>query len=393
MNELITPAEYSDICPFPNSMFHSKMETLVKEPGFKHAVTWVMPDVDFDSFCGGLLTLTNTDDFQKKVMYPFLEMLAKKTTEGISDNGTNNIDSQRPYTMITNHRDIVLDASFLNLSLLRHKLPTTEIAIGNNLLIYEWIETLVRLNKSIIVKRDVGMRYALEAAEQLSGYIHFAITKKKDSVWIAQRQGRAKDSSDGTQESLIKMFAIAGGKDFIDNIIELNLMPVTISYEYDPNDYLKAREFLLKKKFSDFKKTQRDDLFSMETGLLNNKGRVHFEFTPCIDNQFEALRSLSKPEQLDQICKLIDTRIHQGYRIYPCNYIAFDRRFKTDRFKNEYTATDIEKFEKYIATQLAKVNKEVDFTITEEDYDYMLEMMLVMYSNPLYNKLSATGTL
>lgn len=393
MNEIVTPNEYSDICPFSDSEFHEKMEELVKEPGFKHAVTWVMPDIDFEAFCQGLLAIDNKRDFQVNIMYPFLEMLAKKTTNGISDTGIENIDINKSYTMITNHRDIVLDASFMNLSLLRRNYKTTEVAIGNNLLIYPWIEDLVRLNKSIVVKRDVGMRQALEAAEQLSGYIHFALTQKHESVWIAQRQGRAKDSSDGTQESLIKMLGIAGGKDYIDNIMEVNLLPVAISYEFDPNDYLKAREFLLKKKFPDFKKTQRDDLFSMETGLLQNKGRVHFSFTPCINDQLEELRGLEKTEQVERICKIIDSNIHCHYRIYPCNYIAYDRRFKTDRFKNEYTEADIESFTAYLNGQLEKVKKEVDFEITADDREYMLEMMLVMYSNPLCNKLKATDSL
>lgn len=393
MNEIVTPNEYSDICPFSDSEFHEKMEELVKEPGFKHAVTWVLPDIDFEAFCQGLLAIDNKRDFQANIMYPFLEMLAKKTTNGISDTGIENIDINKSYTMITNHRDIVLDASFMNLSLLRRNYKTTEVAIGNNLLIYPWIEDLVRLNKSIVVKRDVGMRQALEAAEQLSGYIHFALTQKHESVWIAQRQGRAKDSSDGTQESLIKMLGIAGGKDYIDNIMEVNLLPVAISYEFDPNDYLKAREFLLKKKFPDFKKTQRDDLFSMETGLLQNKGRVHFSFTPCINDQLEELRGLEKTEQVERICKIIDSNIHCHYRIYPCNYIAYDRRFKTDRFKNEYTEADIESFTTYLNGQLEKVKKEVVFEITADDREYMLEMMLVMYSNPLCNKLKATDSL
>lgn len=393
MNEIVTPNEYSDICPFSDSEFHEKMEELVKEPGFKHAVTWVLPDIDFEAFCQGLLAIDNKRDFQVNIMYPFLEMLAKKTTNGISDTGIENIDINKSYTMITNHRDIVLDASFMNLSLLRRNYKTTEVAIGNNLLIYPWIEDLVRLNKSIVVKRDVGMRQALEAAEQLSGYIHFALTQKHESVWIAQRQGRAKDSSDGTQESLIKMLGIAGGKDYLDNILEASLLPVAISYEFDPNDYLKAREFLLKKKFPDFKKTQRDDLFSMETGLLQNKGRVHFSFTPCINDQLEELRGLEKTEQVERICKIIDSNIHCHYRIYPCNYIAYDRRFKTDRFKNEYTEADIESFTTYLNGQLEKVKKEVDFEITADDREYMLEMMLVMYSNPLCNKLKATDSL
>ena len=391
MKEIATPEEYRDISPFSDEEFHSKMEQMVVEPGFKHAVTWVMPDIDFDAFCNQLLQVKTKEEFQLNIIHPFLEMLAKMTTNGISDEGTENIDKDKKSVIITNHRDIVLDASFLNICLIRKKIQTTEIAIGNNLLIYEWIEDLVRLNKSVIVKRDTGMRHALEAAIQLSGYIHFAITQKGESIWIAQRQGRAKDSSDETQESLIKMLAIAGGKSTLENLLELNIMPVTISYEYDPNDYLKAREFLLKAKNPDFKKTQRDDLFSMETGLLQNKGRVHYAFSESINKEIEKLTDLCKQDLLLEVCRIIDNHIHRNYRIYPCNYIAYDERFGGDRFKNEYTAEDIETFHKYIDNQLQKVIKEMDFELSDDDFKFMRQKMMVMYSNPLINKLKALG--
>lgn len=393
MNEINTPQEFHDICPFSDSEFHQKMAELVTEEGFKHAVTWVMPDIDYDTFCQSLLKIKTKQDFQINVMYSFLEMLAAKTTKGISCEGSEKVDHDKAYTMITNHRDIVLDASFLNLSLIKNHCKTTEVAIGSNLLIYDWIEKLVRLNKSVIVKRGVGMRHALEVAEQLSGYIHFAVTQKNESVWIAQRQGRAKDSSDATQESLIKMLAIKGGKNFLENILELNIMPVAISYEFDPNDYLKAREFLLKEKNPDFQKTQHDDLYSMEIGLLEQKGRVHFTFTDCINPQLESLRDLDKNAQLAAVCQIIDSHIHSGYRIYPCNYIAYDLRFKTERFNREYTKDDVERFNAYIDNQLAKVPKELDFIPSKEDNEYMRDMILIMYSNPLINKLQATNSL
>lgn len=393
MNEIATPQEFSDICPFSDAQFKEKMKELVAEDGFKHAVTWVMPDIDFEGFCKMLLSIETKKDFQENVMFDFLKLLAAKTTEGISYDNIEKVDKNKSYTMITNHRDIVLDASFLNLALLYNHYPTTEVAIGSNLLIYKWIEDLVRINKSVIVKRDLNIRQALGAADQLSGYIHFAITQKQESVWIAQRQGRAKDSSDTTQESLIKMLAIRGGKSTLDNLLELNLMPVAISYELDPNDYLKAREFLLKAKNPDFKKTKRDDLFSMETGLLQNKGRVHFSFTDCINTEIEKLRGLDKQDILLKVCEIIDQQIHANYRIYPGNYIAFDQRFSTNRFNGEYTKEDVDKFENYLSGQLAKVQKEVDFQLSDDDYAFMRDKILVMYSNPLVNKLKALGEL
>lgn len=393
MNEIVTPKEFGDICPFSDAEFQSKMKELVAEDGFKHAVTWVMPDIDYEGFCAQLLSIKTKKDFQEQVMFDFLKLLAAKTTAGISYDNIEKVDQSKAYTMITNHRDIVLDASFLNLALLFNDYRTTEVAIGSNLLIYKWIEDLVRINKSVIVKRDLSIREALGAAEQLSGYFHFAVTQKHESIWIAQRQGRAKDSSDGTQESLIKMLALKGGKSTVENLMELNLMPVAISYELDPNDYLKAREFLLKDKDPNFKKTQRDDLFSMETGLLQNKGRVHFSFTDCINPQLEKLLGLDKQSALAEVCKIIDTQIHSNYRIYPGNYIAFNQRFGTDRFSNMYSKEELETFEAYLNGQLAKVQKEVDFELSEDDYRFMRDKILVMYSNPLVNKLKAKGEL
>ncbi len=390
MNEILTPIEYSDICPFSDAEFQSRMSELVKEEGFKHAITWVMPDIDYPQFCNMLCSITNKKDFQEQVMFSFLEMLAAKTTDGLSCSNAEKVNYEKSYTMITNHRDIVLDASFLNLTLLKNKCRTTEVAIGDNLLIYQWIEGLVRLNKSVIVKRNLSIRQALEAAEQLSGYIHFALTQKNESVWIAQRQGRAKDSSDATQESLIKMLSLKGGKSTLDNLLELNIMPVAISYELDPNDYLKAREFLLKSKNPDFKKSQRDDLFSMETGILQNKGRVHFTFTDCINDEIESLRPLDKIDQLNGVCAIIDKHIHSNYRIYPCNYIAYGQRFGTDRFNGMYSKEEADRFNNYLSTQLAKVQKEVDFTLSDEDYAFMRSKVIEMYSNPLINKLNAT---
>ena len=276
------PKEFDDIRPFYDSEFHDKMKVLVTEPGFEHAVRYVLRDINYELFCQELLTIDNKKDFQLLVMRSFLEGLTQKTTKGLTGNNLDVLDKAKSYTFMSNHRDIVLDASLLNLLLIRNGIETSEIAIGNNLLIYDWISDLVRLNKSFIVKRDVGVRQMLDAARQLSGYIHFAITKKNESVWIAQREGRSKDSDDRTQESLIKMLGISGEGDLINNLKEINIVPVSISYEYDPCDYLKAHEFLLKRDNPDFKKSQRDDLHSMEIGLLGFKGRVHFQISPFI---------------------------------------------------------------------------------------------------------------
>ena len=380
---------FNDICPYPDSMFHEKMEHLVKEPGFEHAVKWVLPQIDFQEFCKELLQVQDKETFQRKIMWPFLEMLAAKTTSGVTMDGVENIDCSKAYTFITNHRDIVLDTSFLNLCFLRAGLPTTEVAIGSNLLIYEWISDLVRLNKSFIVKRNLPRAKALEAASELSAYIHYAVSDRRQSVWIAEREGRSKDSSDLAQDSLIKMLGLAGEHDFHDNLMEINLMPVSISYEYDPNDYLKAREFLLKRRNPDFEKSQLDDLFSMETGLLQPKGRVHYTVGNTLTDELKELpNDLDKTSIARDVCQLIDCQIHSGFKIFPINYIAYDKLHDTDEFACHYNADDVVGFERYIDEQLAKVEDVPD--LTADDMAYMQKMMLTMYANPLKNKMSAS---
>lgn len=382
------PEEFKDIAPYDDAQYRDKIAALVREPGFEHAVRYVLPDVDYPAFTENLLKVTNQHEFQYNVMGPFLELLVKTTTSGLSCDGLENYEPDRTYTFITNHRDIVLDASFLNLCFIRRKLPITQIAIGNNLLIYEWIADLVKLNRSFIVKRDVRMVEALEAARHLSAYIHYVVQRRHESVWIAQREGRAKDSSDLTQESLVKMLGLAPGENVKENILGASLLPVAISYEFDPNDYLKAREFLLRRRDPHFKKSQRDDLFSMETGLLKFKGRVHIRLGRCINPALEAFPEEGRLEVVRKACQLIDTEIHSGYELFPGNYVAYDHVVEPGRFADRYTAQDARTFEDYINCQLDKV----DITdVTDEERDFMREMMYTMYSNPVKNQLAARG--
>ena len=377
--------DFSDIAPYDDSVFHQKMEELVKEPGFLHAVNYTMPKEDVPMLIEELLRIDNKYDFQRQVMFPFLEMLVKKTTSGITMGGIKYLNPSLNYTFITNHRDIVLDASFLNLAFLRKGIPASEMAIGNNLLIYPWIEDLVRLNKSFIVKRNTSFREGLLAAKHLSAYIHFTILDKHESIWIAQREGRAKDSSDHTQESLVKMLALGGEGAFMDRLKEINLMPVAISYEYDPNDYLKAKEFLLRRRDPDFKKSQRDDLFSMETGLLQFKGKVHFQLTPRINARIDQIGDFRDVNTAAKyVCLLIDQAIHRSYEIFVINYVAYDMLNGGNRFARKYTDAERDAVENYMNSQLDKIDLP---DITTEEREYLRTMMLTMYANPLKNKL------
>lgn len=381
--------EYKDIAPYDDEQFAEKMEMLVNDPGFENAIQYVLPGSDFRQLADTLRKITNKEDFQKQVMLSILKRLEDGTTDGVTDSGLENIDLTQPRLFISNHRDIVLDASFLGLVMIRHGLPAQEVALGDNLLIYDWIENLVRLNKGIIVKRNLRLTKALEAAKQLCGYIHYCISDKKESVWIAQREGRAKDSNDVTQESVLKMLALNGQSENIaSRLMELHITPVAISYEFDPNDYLKATEFLARRRDPEFKKSQRDDLRSMETGLLKKKGRVHFAVCKEINSGLEPLvESADKVEIIRHACALIDKEIHSNYKIYPVNYYAHDKVDGTSVFADKYTPEQAQAYEAYFDSQLDKVSLE---DVTPEEREFMREAMLKMYANPLHNQILTT---
>ena len=224
------PVEYQDICPIPDKHFQTAMTILVQEPGFQKIVAMALPNYKYSEFKHVLLSINTKHEFQVKVMKPFIEGLMAKTATTLTTSGTENLDKEVPYTFVTNHRDIVLDSAQLSYLLIKGGRDACEIAIGNNLLIYDWITKLVRMNKSFIVKRNLGRIQTLTAAVQLSGYMHFAVQEKRASLWIAQREGRCKDSNDRTQESLIKMLAYGNrDKSFLDSLKELNIAPISIS--------------------------------------------------------------------------------------------------------------------------------------------------------------------
>lgn len=317
-------------------------------------------------------------DFQKRFMKPIVNYIIRKHTDGCTFGHALLPEGKRDerFTFVSNHRDIVLDSAFLDVLLINAGYQTTvEIGIGDNLLIYPWIKRLVRMNKAFTVRRGLTAHEMLRSSMLMSQYIHYAVTQKRENIWIAQREGRAKDSDDRTQESVLKMLAMGG------ELRELNIVPLTISYEYDPCDYLKAKEFQLKRDNPSFKKSRQDDLDNMKTGIFGYKGRVHYHCGTPINQWIGELDGLPRNEYFQQLSQRIDQEIHAGYRLYPCNYIALDRLEGTNAFAEQYTPKDVERFEKYLAGQLAKIS------IPDKDEIFLRERMLTMYANPVRNYL------
>ncbi|GAK35004.1 hypothetical protein JCM15093_77 [Bacteroides graminisolvens DSM 19988 = JCM 15093] len=244
---------------------------------------------------------------------------------------------------------------------------------------------VVRINKSFIVQRALTMRQMLEASALMSNYMHYTIRDKKQSIWIAQREGRAKDSNDRTQDSVLKMLAMGGEGSVLERLAEMNIAPLSLSYEYDPCDYLKAQEFQLKRDVEGYKKSTQDDLLNMKTGLFGFKGRVHFQVAELINDDLLKLdASLPKTELFACVSALIDRKIHANYRLYPGNYVACDLLDGTTTFAGNYSAEEKQTFEDYIAGQLDKIS------IPNKDVEFLREKLLVMYANPVINYLAAS---
>lgn len=375
---------FDDIRPLNNDEVKDAIEALVTNEDFERAFRYIKPDVNWKEFSETMRSFKTKEDFKSKLAYEAVMMVANQTTFSLTISGRSRLPKdKKPCTFISNHRDIVLDASFLNVMLYDVGYGMTQVAIGDNLMIRPWIETLVRLNNSFIVKRGVSVRQMLDVSRTLSAYIRHTINETKESIWIAQREGRAKDSNDRTQGSVLKMLNMSGDKDIVSNIMDLNIFPVAISYEYDPCDFLKAKEFQMKRDDPNYVKSQRDDLLSMETGILNNKGRVHFTLTQPINDQLAALdKDMEKNELIAAIANIIDKEIYKHYRFYPCNYVAYDMLTGTKRFSSNYGLRDKKHFEEYLQGQLDKI------VLPNKDEAFLRTKILEMYTNPLKNHLA-----
>ncbi|MBP3849284.1 MAG: acyltransferase [Prevotella sp.] len=390
--------EFDEIRPYESGEMKQAFEDLLNDRQFSLMLKGFAPWLP-KGLRNGLLRLAFTGvktplDFQKRFMKPVVRYIIRKHTDGctfddaaLKGNHTANLSPltshlDNRYTFLSNHRDIVLDSAFLDVMLVDNDYPTTvEIGIGDNLLIYPWIKRLVRMNKAFTVRRGLTAHEMMRSSQLMSSYIHYAVTQKHENIWIAQREGRAKDSSDHTQDSVLKMLAMGGEGNPADKLRDLNIVPLTISYEFDPCDYLKAQEFQQKRDNPSFKKSKQDDLDNMRTGILGYKGRVHYQCAQPIDAWIDELANLPKNEFFSELSQRIDRELHRNYRLYPCNYIAYDL-LEHSKQEGKYTEEDIARFEQYLQGQLAKIN------IPNKDESFLRERMLTMYANPVRNYLA-----
>ena len=378
------PQEFDTIRPWEPEDLPEVFDRLLANDQFKQVLAYLYPQVPLEMIAQKLKACKTNLDFQLAFAYDFVHGILKKAATGC-EMDCSSLDNTRNYTFISNHRDIVLDSAILDVMLIENKFKTTcEIAIGDNLLSLPWVKDLVRVNKAFIVERALSMRQMLMSSKRLSDYMHFAIKEKNENIWIAQREGRAKDSNDRTQKSILQMMSMGGEGSIIERLKQLHLVPLSISYEYDPCDFLKAKEFQQKRDYAEWKKGPTDDLVSMQTGIFGYKGHVHYHAAPCLDEYLDSLDpDMPKQDIYNKVAAYIDQQIHRNYRLYPGNYVALDMLEETEAYTDQYTAEDKAKFEKYIQGQLAKID------LSNKDEAYLKERLLTMYANPVRNNLAA----
>ena len=376
------PEQFDPIRPFEPDELPDVFDRLLQNEQFSSVLAYFYPNVPKEALAAKMHACKDNLDFQKTFCYGFLVQLLARLSKGC-DIDIASLDTDSRYTFISNHRDIVLDSALLDKLLIDAGFNTTcEIAIGDNLLKLPWVKDLVRVNKSFIVERALSMREMLMASKRLSEYMHFVIAEKNDNIWIAQREGRAKDSNDRTQEAILKMMVMGGDGSIIDRLKQLHLVPLAISYEYDPCDYLKAAELQARRDNPSWQKGPMDDVTSMQTGIMGYKGYIHYQCADCIDSYLDTIPAdTPKTELFRLIADHIDRQIFAGYRLYPNNYVALDLLHGDSAHADHYTAEDKAQFEAYLKGQLDKIEME------GKDDAYLREQMLKMYANPAINQM------
>jgi hypothetical protein len=339
----------------------------------------VFPSESPDFLKNTLKQIKTVEQFQVLVMQRFVRWVLENTVGNFTYDGVENIDKDRKFLTLSNHRDIILDPAITQLVLHINGIPMTEIAVGDNLISNEAVEWMIRSNRMIKVVRGVSARELYLSSQLLSRYIRLNITDQRSSIWLAQRQGRTKDGFDRTEQGLLKMLDMSGGEDFQKNFEELNIIPMSISYEYEPCDILKAREIVISRT-QKYVKAEGEDNNSIVTGVMQYKGDVHLHICePLSAEEIAEAAACDKNERYQVIRRAIDRRVISGYKLFKTNYIAFDIINGSAKYADKYEVADVEKFVAYMDKQMAKVEPEVDKA-------ELKEVFLNIYANPVVTK-------
>ncbi len=382
--------QFDDIRPYNESELQEAIQRLLQEPVLMKMMRWVYPGLTKSEVKRIFTNVHNLKQFQEEVSAPAVKVITQMTTSGLSFSNVERIEHNKGYLFISNHRDIILDSAFLNVSLMERGYETTEIAIGDNLLKNQVVKDLVRSNKNFIVNRDVNAKEIFYYSLRLSNYIRHTICERNTSIWIAHREGRSKDGDDKTSTGLLKMFAMSHEGKMEDALRSLNIVPMCVSYEYDPCDLLKANELLHKKLEGKYEKQPGEDFYSMLTGITGHKGRVHIAVGKELLETLDAMESVAnKNEKIRMFSEAINDQMYAIYRLWPTNYIAYDMLHGKKEFREKYSRIQQITFSNYIRGQVIKISlsrKKLGLPAQQLSHNAR-EVLLQMYANPVTNWL------
>ncbi len=370
--------EFDDIRPYTDSEIPAAMDRIAGNASFPFLALYVYPESDLEEVCQKIRSYHDIKSFQTETMRVMNEQVIRHSISDLSCEGIGRVSKDESYLYVSNHRDIMLDASLFQYYLFKNGFDTTEITFGANLMQNPLMVDIGKSNKMFRVERPGGsFREFYNKSVHLSRYIRYVICEKHQSVWIAQRNGRTKDGMDRTDQGIVKMFCMSEQDDKFRAISDLHITPVAVSYEWEPCDILKTLE-LYESQFAKYTKKPGEDLNSILTGMFQRKGRVHFEICePLTEVELRACEEMTNNEYHKAVAHLIDRRIVEAYRLYPNNYIAYDLRYGTQRFNNKYKETEKVEFMRHF-DQLNRYDT--------CDIDRLKDIFLGIYANPIINK-------
>lgn len=373
--------EFESICPYNDEEAVKALGKVAKHPAVLAISGYLFPDKPLTYLRDALKSVHSVDEFQEAVMNDAVTWCIDHTVRNFSYDGISYIKGIRgKFLAMSNHRDIILDPAITQMVFFRNGIPLTEICVGDNLIKEsKTVEYLLRSNRMIKVIRGISARDLYLSSQMLSKYIRQTITSGKASIWLAQRQGRTKDGIDTTEQGLLKMLDMSGDKSFQENFMELNIIPLSISYEYEPCDVRKAREIMISRR-KKYVKGRHEDMHSIVMGIRQQKGDVHLNFgLPLTFDEIEMASKCDKNDRYQAIRHAVDKRVIAGYRLWKTNYIAYDQVWNTSKYSDLYNKEDVEAFEAYTEHRLDKVEKKLDRA-------ELKDIFLRIYANPVISK-------
>jgi hypothetical protein len=376
-SEMYKEQDFEDIRPYYDEEINPALKRIVVVPEFGKILEFLFPGKDKSQIINNLSQTHSALDFQKIFMHPLVNSIVDKTSKGLTTSGFDKLSAGTPYLFVSNHRDIVLDSAILQVILLDFGHETSEITFGSNLMTNQFIIDLGKVNRMFKVHRGGNRMELFRNSQLLSAYIRYTITQKHTSAWIAQRNGRTKDGSDKTESGLLKMFNISGSCDFKESFSELNIVPLAISYEYEPCCASKIKELMSVIKGIPYQKDVHEDLMSIITGISQPKGRIHLAACTPVNQllpETEGMQNVN--DKVNKLATLIDSTIYRHYHLWPANYIACDMLNHGRTFVERYSQTEIAEFNAYMSHELS---------VFKGDITLQKELLLKIYANPVMN--------